>query len=259
MATTTNFGWETPDDTDLVKDGAAAMRTLGNSIDTSFVDLKGGTTGQVLSKASNTDLDYTWVTTDDANAIQNTIVDAKGDLIAASAADTPARLAVGTNGYALIADSTASTGLKWAPSSNFIGASVYPSSSQSLANSTNTKLNFANEVFDTNSFHDNSTNNTRFTIPAGLAGYYRVSGSIRFDQGSGGRRIIAITINGGGGQASAEVTPANGVYVTAVTQQIFYLNAGDYVEFDAYQTSGGNLFVIGQADSTFFQIERIGQ
>ena len=37
MANTTNFGWETPDDTDLVKDGAAAMRTLGNSIDASFV------------------------------------------------------------------------------------------------------------------------------------------------------------------------------------------------------------------------------
>lgn len=65
MATTTNFGWETPDDTDLVKDGAAAMRTLGNSIDTSFVDLKGGTTGQVLSKASGTDLDFTWIEQDD--------------------------------------------------------------------------------------------------------------------------------------------------------------------------------------------------
>jgi hypothetical protein len=64
MATTTNFGWETPDNTDLVKDGAAAMRTLGNSIDTSFVDLKGGTSGQILSKASNTDLDYTWITND---------------------------------------------------------------------------------------------------------------------------------------------------------------------------------------------------
>jgi hypothetical protein len=62
MATTTNFGWETPDDTDLVKDGASAMRTLGNSIDSSFVDLKGGTSGQMLTKASNTDLDYTWVT-----------------------------------------------------------------------------------------------------------------------------------------------------------------------------------------------------
>lgn len=116
MATTTNFGWETPDDTDLVKDGALAMRTLGNAIDTSLVDLKGGTTGQVLSKTSNTDMDFTWVTSDDANAIQNAIVDAKGDLIAASAADTPARLAVGNNGETLVADSSASTGLRWQPS-----------------------------------------------------------------------------------------------------------------------------------------------
>ena len=117
MATTTNFGWETPDDTDLVKDGAAAIRTLGQSIDTSMMDLEGGTTGQVLSKASNADMDFTWVTSDDANAIQNAIVDAKGDLIAATAADTPARLAVGTNGQVLTADSTAATGLKWAAAS----------------------------------------------------------------------------------------------------------------------------------------------
>ena len=113
MATTTNFGWETPDDTDLVKDGALAIRTLGSAIDTSLVDLKGGTTGQVLSKTSNTDMDFTWVTSDDANAIQNAIVDAKGDLIAASAADTPARLAVGTNYSVLSALSTESTGLLW--------------------------------------------------------------------------------------------------------------------------------------------------
>lgn len=64
MATTTNFGWETPDDTDLVKDGAAAIRTALGGVDTSFVDLKGGTTGQILSKASNTDLDYAWITND---------------------------------------------------------------------------------------------------------------------------------------------------------------------------------------------------
>lgn len=62
MATTTNYGWETPDDTDLVKDGASAMRTLGQSIDTTFAELKGGTTGQMLTKASNTDNDYSWVT-----------------------------------------------------------------------------------------------------------------------------------------------------------------------------------------------------
>lgn len=114
MATTTpNFGWVVPTSTDLVKNGATAIETLGDSIDASMVDLKGGTTGQVLSKTSNTDMDFTWVAQDDSNAIQNAIVDAKGDLIAASAADTPARLAVGTNGQILSADSTAATGLAW--------------------------------------------------------------------------------------------------------------------------------------------------
>lgn len=62
MPTTTNFGWTTPADTDLVKDGALAIRTLGNGIDTSFLDLKGGTTNQILAKNSNTDLDFKWVT-----------------------------------------------------------------------------------------------------------------------------------------------------------------------------------------------------
>jgi hypothetical protein len=119
MATTTpNFGWPVPTSTDLVKDGATAIEALGDSIDASLLDLKGGTTGQVLSKTSGTDMDFTWVTSDDANAIQNTIVDAKGDLIGATAADTPARLAVGTNGQVLTADSTAATGLKWATASS---------------------------------------------------------------------------------------------------------------------------------------------
>jgi hypothetical protein len=112
--TTTNFGWDIPQSTDLVKDGATAIAALGQDIDTAFIDLKGGTTGQVLAKASGTDLDFSWVAQDDSNAIQNAIVDAKGDLIAATAADTPARLAVGTNGQVLTADSTAATGLKWA-------------------------------------------------------------------------------------------------------------------------------------------------
>ena len=112
MANTTNFNWETPDDTDLVKDGAAAIRTLAGAIDTSLVDLKGGTTDQVLAKNSGTDMDFKWVA--DASGIPATIFDAKGDIIAASAADTAARLAVGANNTVLTADSSTSTGLKWA-------------------------------------------------------------------------------------------------------------------------------------------------
>jgi hypothetical protein len=117
MANTTNFNWETPDDTDLVKDGAAAIRTLGSAIDTSLVDLKGGTTNQVLAKNSDTDMDFKWVA--DASGIPATIFDAKGDLIVASAADTAARLAVGgTNGHVLTVNSGATNGIEWAAASS---------------------------------------------------------------------------------------------------------------------------------------------
>jgi hypothetical protein len=139
MATTTpNFGWSVPTSTDLVKDGATAIETLGDSIDASFVDLKGGTTGQVLSKASGTDLDFTWVAQDDSNAIQNTIVDAKGDLIAATAADTPARLAVGTNGQVLTADSAESTGMKWATPTSTGGMTLINTGGTTLSGSSTT-------------------------------------------------------------------------------------------------------------------------
>ena len=136
MATTTNFGWTTPNDTDLVKDGAAAIRTLGNGIDTSFLDLKGGTTNQVLAKNSGTDLDFKWVA--DATGIPATIIDAKGDLIAGTAVDTAGRLAVGANGTFLTADSAETTGLKW--------ANVATTKSFTLLNSGGTALTGATTV-----------------------------------------------------------------------------------------------------------------
>lgn len=111
MATSPNFNWPEPDNTDLVKNGALAIRTAVNAIDSSMGDLKGGTTGQVLAKASNTDMDFTWAS--DAQGIPATIIDAKGDLIAGTAADTAARLAVGANDLLLIAASGETTGLKW--------------------------------------------------------------------------------------------------------------------------------------------------
>jgi hypothetical protein len=137
MATTTpNFGWPVPTSTDLVKDGATAIEALGDSIDASLLDLKGGTTGQVLSKNSNTDMDFTWVAQDDSNAIQNTIVDAKGDIIAATAADTPARLAVGANDTVLTADSSTATGLKWAAPASSGGMTLLSTTSLSGTSTT---------------------------------------------------------------------------------------------------------------------------
>lgn len=130
-----------PTATDLVTDLPADFEVFGQAVDTSMADLKGGTTGQILSKATNADMDFTWIANDQgditavnagsgltgggtsgsvtlaldsAAVISPTIVDAKGDLIAATAADTVSRLAIGANDTVLTADSTASTGMKWA-------------------------------------------------------------------------------------------------------------------------------------------------
>jgi hypothetical protein len=98
MATSPNYGWLEPDNTDLVKNGALAIRTLGNAIDTTM-----------------------------ATMTPKSTVTAKGSLIAATAASTPANLAVGNNGETLVADSSASTGLRWAAT---------PSASNPVLNST---------------------------------------------------------------------------------------------------------------------------
>ena len=84
MATTTpNFGWSVPTSTDLVKDGATAIETLGDSIDASLVDLKGGTTGQVLAKNSNTDMDFIWTEQDDTTLSFNAQTGTTYTLVAA--------------------------------------------------------------------------------------------------------------------------------------------------------------------------------
>jgi hypothetical protein len=271
MATTTNFGWETPDDTDYVKDGAAAMRTLGNSIDTSFVDLKGGTSGQILSKASNTDLDYTWV---DANpgditgvtagtgisgggtsgtvTITNsmaTAIDAKGDLIAGTGADAFSRLAVGTNGYVLTADSAESTGMKWAAAaggSTFAGCSLYRSAggSQAISNATNTNLAFDAELYDTDGFHDTSTNNDRITIPSGKAGKYLITAAAGWPANATGERSMRLMKNGSTSDNNNRVWngfgSSNGNTVMVISR-VVNASVGDYFTLRVYQSSGGTL------------------
>jgi hypothetical protein len=193
MATTTNFGWETPDDTDLVKDGAAAIRTLGQSIDTSMMDLEGGTTGQVLSKASNADMDFTWVAVDPL-----LILDAKGDLITATAADTPARLAVGTNGQVLTADSAQATGLKWAAAASS-SSSFTSLGSAALTGATTitvSGLSGYNSLFITVDGMSTNTNYSfiTFKLNSASANHYSFGNKIQW-QSSYGAGLVA-TVNG---------------------------------------------------------------
>ena len=132
---TTNFGWVMPTSTSLVTNLPADFNTFGQGVDTSMAQLKGGTTGQILSKTSATDMAFTWITPNPGDitavtagtgisgggtsgdvTITNSIATAmttKGDLVPATGSGTFSRLAIGTNGQVLTADSTAATGMKW--------------------------------------------------------------------------------------------------------------------------------------------------
>ena len=261
MPTTSNFGWTTPADTDLVKDGALAIRTLGNGIDTSFLDLKGGTTDQVLAKNSNTDLDFKWVAQDDSNAIQNAIVDAKGDLISATAADTPARLAVGANGTVLTADSTEATGLKWAApaaGATFAGCALYKSGAQSINNNTATAITFDTENFDSDGYHSTVTDTSRITIPSGKGGKYLFTFTISWASNATGARII-YAFNGTNDNELFSVEPVSAAFNTRHSgSYILDISAGSYLELRAYQSSGGALNVNGTAFETKFACTYLG-
>jgi hypothetical protein len=82
---TTNFGWVMPTSTDLVTDLPADFAVFGQAVDTSLAELKGGTTGQVLSKTSNTDMDFTWIEQDDSTLAFNAQTGTTYTLVAADA------------------------------------------------------------------------------------------------------------------------------------------------------------------------------
>ena len=195
MATTTpNFGWTVPTSSDLVKNGAVAIETLGDAIDASLVDLKGGTTGQVLSKATNTDMDFTWATPSGG--------------------------------------------------SSFVGAAATrTSSTQTIAHATSTAVTLPTENYDTNAFHDTSTNTSRLTIPSGKAGKYHFEMSATFNTFVTGSLYLAIFKNGaavGEGLSSGYVNITFNSTTMIAGSIDLDAAVGDYFEMYIYQESSGS-------------------
>jgi hypothetical protein len=282
---TTPFSWQMPTATDLVTDLPADFEVFGQAVATSMADLLGGTTGQILAKNSATDMDFIWTTANPGDitgvtagtgisgggtsgdvTVTNsmaTAIDAKGDLIAGTAADTFSRLAVGTNGQTLVADSTASTGLKWAtPSSTptFVGALASTRAAQNVNNNTFTAVPLATQDYSTNSIHSTTVNNSRFTIPSGYGGKWLFYGTAGFDSMPAGSIQVRFYKNGSStGQSIFTGYGGSGI-TSASISVVLTLAAADYIELMVFQNSGGTetLLVSGSEDFTFMGCSYLG-
>ena len=248
---TTYFGWVMPTATDLVTDLPADFNVFGQGVDTSLQDLLGGTTGQVLAKNSNTNMDFVW----SAAGLSASIVDAKGDLIAATAADTVSRLAVGANGTVLTADSTEATGLKWSALSGaglvFIaGGSASSTTSLTVSNCFSaTYRNYRIIISNINgsgseveTFLRMSSSGTPNTASTYTFQTFRLYGtgtlaSTGNNGQSSGSYLFAITTTPAnqGGQCVIDIcSPFQALPTTFTTQSIVYNNA-----ISAYMTNQG--------------------
>jgi len=169
-----------------------------------------------------------------------TAIDAKGDLVPGTGADTFSRLAVGANNTVLTADSAEATGMKWATpasGSTAVGVTAFTSTAQNTTSGTATVINLNSEAFDTDSMHSTATNTSRLTISTGKGGYYLVNVLTLIDAG-GNDVFITILKNGttitGYGQWNNNRMAASNYggagYVVAWGSQTYPLAAGDYIE-----------------------------
>jgi hypothetical protein len=228
MATTTNYGWTTPDDTALVKDGASAIRSLGTSVDTTTKALNPSTTLGDIEYRSST-------------------------------ANTNTRLGIGTTGQVLTVAGGVPSWATPASGSTFVGCSVTNTTTQSLANNTETAITFDSEEFDTDGFHDNSVNNTRITIPAGKGGYYNIVAQVTFQANSSGSNRNASIFKNGTRIAQVSMNQqGNAAYAIPTLNKIVSAVATDYFEIKAEQNSGGAVNVRDGGIETFFQATLIG-
>ena len=181
-----------------------------------------------------------------------TLIDAKGDLLVGTAADTAGRLAVSaTAGHILTVDSAETTGLKWAApaGASFAGVSLTKSASQNIVGNTETAVTWDTENFDVGGYHSTSSNTERITIPSGKAGYYQFNTYLGWEaDGTSGLRSLQLHKNG---TMIARMNPSiYGNQQPAFGKGItFYGAVSDYFEIRTYVTSG-NWDVLGNNTRT---------
>ena len=182
------------------------------------------------------------------------VVTTKGDIVAATAADTLTRLGVGANNTVLTADSAEATGLKWAtPAAStptFVGWSLTKSAGQNVANVTNVAITFDVETFDTNSFHTSS--DAKITIPSGKGGKYLIVATVVFSTNTSNSRLIALYKNGSVLKYMVTAPGVSGGYVRIVASAIVDAVATDYFELYAYQDSGSTLTIVETTTDTTY-------
>jgi hypothetical protein len=121
----------------------------------------------------------------------------------------------------------------------------------------NTVLAFDTERWDTNSMHDNVTNNSRLTCKT--AGKYLVCAQCRFASNATGGRTMMLRINGSTIVAITGYPAINGDNTGVGVMSVLNLAVNDYVETLVYQNSGGNLNITKELEfSPEFAMARIG-
>lgn len=141
------------------------------------------------------------------------------------------------------------------------GALVYLSANQSIPNSSSTAINFDAETYDTDSIHDNVTNNSRLTVPTGWS-WVRLNFCTEVEANVGGVRAIGITKNGSAAIAGTPhvIEAANNGSISARlagTTAILGVTAGDYFQVSLFQNSGGALNALSANNRTWFSMELI--
>jgi hypothetical protein len=189
------------------------------------------------------------------------LITTAGDLLYGTAADTVARLGIGTAGQVLKVNSGA-TAPEWgaAAAGGFVGAVAYKSASaQSIANATDTIVTFDAEEFDTDGFHSTSVNTGRMTIPAGKGGKYLCIGNVIFAANATGQRSMNFAKNGSSAGAFQQLASAgSGTSTIFCISGILDLVATDYVEISVFQNSTGSLNVNNNQAGTRFAIQYLG-